>query len=1166
MAPTRPNLSRGSSSILQSQRFKLMGSRLSAWLSMTVIAAGLLGAWGAVEASDLDLAARLNKRGSLLFETGDIPQSKTIFTRMLSACGTHSYCKGVARFYLGRAALELGSLEEALDHLDTADALFSNENHQVERAKVSHVKGRVFSRQGAYADALRLYEQAESVLEHAQPREGRELAATLIDRAQILVVLRNYSDALACLDKAEGILARITDPKLLGSMWIQRGLLHREQQRYDKAMACYDKARSSYEQAKDLRGRARVEALTGLVNQDMSHFRKAERNYQTALSILDDLHDPPGLAAVYQYYSSLCLKTGDYEKALQYGEKALQIRREAKTREFVSETLNDIANVCLAMGEYDKALAYYQDALRLAEQIPSPRGEAVTKHNLSRLHRFQGNPATALRYSREAIALARQIGDRRLSALATLRRGNLFEYLGLATEARSFYEDAARIQREIGDLLFLSITLSDLANMETKAGDIRQAETHYGKALALRKEVGAPVDEMHARFALYYLERARYAAEGRETDPERDLELAGEQISLAEEALGSKHAEARLLLTYVTGRFHLHRTPDRALDHFQSLLSRAEAAKSARYAFLAQVGLGRAYEELDRLPEAEEAYRKAVDAAEDARDRLTPDQRGTFLHGEEVLGVRHVLPYEGLARVRMHMGKAAGSLQAAEFTKARGFADSLAKTAEGAAYGVPETVSRELTDLETKKSAKARQLERLTAAGETKSLMQSVVQENRNLAAEYERLKARVKREYPHFYAVRFPHALPVRDAALRDDEWLLAYDVTDRELLIYLVRGTDVVAAEALPVDRKRLEHMVRALRSCMQVVQVEPGQHRLRTYDEELAWKLGHILLGDVIYRVPAGDPITIVPDENLGLLPFEMLRVASEANRSGTGQVASAQGRIFLADRNLVSYRHSITGLTLARRFRSGSAEVGRSLVLADPVFSATDERVTEQARKTQKSDFATAAKLLSARTSSAGNLIPLDRLSRTSKLAEVFTDLFGSNADVYLGKRATKAVLFADRLKSYQHITIATHGALGDRHVLVQEPVLYFAYVDEPHDRDSVLSFSEVMDLKLHAEMVALTACQTGLGENIAGEGILGMGRAFQYAGAKSVLMSMWSVDEEASVDLVATFFRLLSAGESKLEALRGARRKIRADHPDYQHPFFWASFILAGEVD
>jgi CHAT domain-containing protein len=137
---------------------------------------------------------------------------------------------------------------------------------------------------------------------------------------------------------------------------------------------------------------------------------------------------------------------------------------------------------------------------------------------------------------------------------------------------------------------------------------------------------------------------------------------------------------------------------------------------------------------------------------------------------------------------------------------------------------------------------------------------------------------------------------------------------------------------------------------------------------------------------------------------------------------------------------------------------------------------------------------------------------------------------------------------------------THGYFGKDRPDINEPVLVLT----PPGRDGYLSRTEVMGLNINADIVALTACQSGLGRPTPGEGTLGMGRAFQYAGAKSVLMSLWSVSERASVELVKSFFQNIKDGKRKSEALALAREKIRKEGRD--HPFFWAAFILVGEVD
>jgi len=107
-------------------------------------------------------------------------------------------------------------------------------------------------------------------------------------------------------------------------------------------------------------------------------------------------------------------------------------------------------------------------------------------------------------------------------------------------------------------------------------------------------------------------------------------------------------------------------------------------------------------------------------------------------------------------------------------------------------------------------------------------------------------------------------------------------------------------------------------------------------------------------------------------------------------------------------------------------------------------------------------------------------------------------------------------------------------------------------------------TEVMGFKMNADLVVLTACETGVGQKLAGEGVMSMGRAFQYAGAQSVLMSLWPVAEASSVQLVESLFKHIKRGNSVIQAVQSARKEIR--DAGFDHPFFWAPFILVGECN
>ncbi len=172
-------------------------------------------------------------------------------------------------------------------------------------------------------------------------------------------------------------------------------------------------------------------------------------------------------------------------------------------------------------------------------------------------------------------------------------------------------------------------------------------------------------------------------------------------------------------------------------------------------------------------------------------------------------------------------------------------------------------------------------------------------------------------------------------------------------------------------------------------------------------------------------------------------------------------------------------------------------------------------------------------------------------------------YTGEADLYVGKAAAKSTFvekLAPNLQEYDKIVFATHGDLRTDRPGVTEPALILSTV--PRGTDGFLRMTEVIGLKMNADLVALTACNTGSGDSLSGEGTMSMGRAFQYAGSRSVLMSLWPVEVEGSVRLVKSMFELMKAGQSKQAALMQARKCIR--QAGYNHPFFWASFILVGE--
>jgi CHAT domain-containing protein len=231
--------------------------------------------------------------------------------------------------------------------------------------------------------------------------------------------------------------------------------------------------------------------------------------------------------------------------------------------------------------------------------------------------------------------------------------------------------------------------------------------------------------------------------------------------------------------------------------------------------------------------------------------------------------------------------------------------------------------------------------------------------------------------------------------------------------------------------------------------------------------------------------------------------------------------------------------------------------------DPIFGEDDERIQkiEKDKRKRLLDSLPRQLMNSIKTETG---ITFPRLPLTGQLGKFVKKSNPDVTDLYEGLAANKNALFQRDLLTYRSMLFATHGHLGSDLPGIQEPVLVLTLVDQPPGQDGFLRLTEIMGLKLNCDIAALTACKSGAGKHISGEGVMGIGRAFQYAGARSVLMSLWNVAETSSVMLIESFFKHLDAGKNKLEALNLARDEIRKQ--GYDHPYYWAPFILVGETE
>jgi tetratricopeptide (TPR) repeat protein len=831
---------------------------------------------------------------------------------------------------------------------------------------------------------------------------------------------------------------------------------------------------------------------------------------------------------------------GRNNQAIEHLQKSRDLNVNIKNFKLGASNSSDLGFLYQDRGQYQKSLEAFKESLAIAKKSRDKKLEALMLCNLGRAYIVLGNYASALDCLQQSVETARQTREKKQQSQSLVSLGHLFFKWGKHEKAGEFFEQGLRLAEKAGDKKSAAEALAQVALLNYSIGRYQEALKSLERAKKAGERsnlAGGTIDDLMGNL---------YIEMGKLPEAEKLIEKSGTDISRGRLRLAKQdYANAKI--------------------HYEKLRESAEKTGNVDNRFIAYTGLGLAQEGLDEFAPAADAYRKAIETVEELRANLSLHERMEF-HNVRLGGFLRTGPYEGIARVLMKMNKPADSLKESEYAKARVFSEAISRRVEGHSHDLPEGVLERDLELNERLTALLKQRRSAYEKEETKAieaLEPQIVQAKEELAAHVDWLRSK----YPLFAATKYPSPMDLTRTAITPAEWVLAYDVTDEGLLIYLTKGKELIRGVFKPVLRIVIEA---DLRHFLKALELTSGQddviQKLKSFDFAAGKKLAALLIEEVMTALPEGAPLIVIPDDCLGILPLEMLVLSDGGVLDMSGDVPQTKGARFFGDRNPLIYYQSVTALTLARTVQERKEDQARLLVVADPVFAAEDPRSRRWTVQLASAEMAqSSSRIMAAMKKEGLGDIEVPRLPLTGDLANGLSQLYQDKCDVYVRLDASKDTLLtkiAPSLPQYGFIVFATHGFVDSSARGMAEPLLVLSLV--PPGTDGLLKASEVMGLKMSASVVTLVACQTGLGRQVSGEGTMGMGRAFQYAGARSVLMSMWSVAESSSIQLVQAFFKHLASGKAKPEALRFARQEVR--NSGYDHPFFWAPFILTGEAD
>jgi CHAT domain-containing protein len=555
---------------------------------------------------------------------------------------------------------------------------------------------------------------------------------------------------------------------------------------------------------------------------------------------------------------------------------------------------------------------------------------------------------------------------------------------------------------------------------------------------------------------------------------------------------------------------------------------------------------------------------------------FSSDLRASFLSTKQEYYKFYVDLLMRLHQQQPSAGFDAAALQASERARARSLLEQLSEAHADIRQGVDSVLLEEERSLQQLLNAKAAARVRLLGGPHTAEQATAASREIEGLATQYQEVEAKIRQSSPRYSALTQPQPLSLKEMQqVLDPDTLLEYSLGEERSYLWLVSPTEVKSF-GLPA-RGEVEAAARlfyelltspnrvyigADRKALLASTLSDAQQQGTL---ETAIRLSNILLGPVASQL-GRKRLVIIADGALQYLPFAALPNPTSLNKS----LMDAQP---LIEQHEIVSLPSISVLATSRSELAGRNPAPKELaVLADPVFYPDDERVTRKPtlNKPQQQDklsivdviekVESVAKETSARLD--GN--QLVRLVGTRNEARGIMALVpASRARSAFDFDASRALAVGGELSQYRYVHFATHGLLDSLHPELSAIVL--SLVDENgNPQDGYLRVHEIFNLQLPADVVTLSGCQTGLGKEVRGEGLVGLTRAFMYAGAARVVVSLWSVDDEATATLMESFYRgMIKEGRRPAEALRAAQIEMMRQER-WRAPHYWAAFVLQGE--
>ncbi|MBE9209831.1 CHAT domain-containing protein [Nostoc sp. LEGE 06077] len=816
--------------------------------------------------------------------------------------------------------------------------------------------------------------------------------------------------------------------------------------------------------------------------------------------------------------------------------QALVLYRQAGDRTSEGITLAYIGKIYSNFGDKYKALEYYQQSLAIDKNLGDKAGEATLLNNIGKIYSELGEKQKALDYYNQSLPLRQLVKDKAGQAITLSNIGTVYSFLGEQQKALDYYNQSLILKRQVGNKAAIASTLNSIGKTYSDLGEQQKALDYLNQSLPLFQQGG---DKAGNAIAMSNIGKI-YSELG---EQQKALDYYNQSLPIFQQ-VGYKLGQAITLNNIGEVYFKLGQQ-QKALDYynqslpiFQQLRDKAREARSL-YNF--------ATVEYDKgdLHTAQTQIEKVITIVEDLRNKIDSQElRTSYFATVQNYYQFYIEVLMQLHKQQPDQGYAALALETSERARARSLLELLNESNTDIRQGVEPKLLAQERKLQQQLDALEKRRIQLLEANYTEEQVQALDKENAALLAEYQQIQAQIRATSPRYAALTQPQPLTlaqIQQQVLDENTLLLEYSLGEKRSYLWLVTNKNITSYE-LP-KRANIETAVQNFRQAITTPYLKHSQ----SIDA-----LSQMILAPVAQQLQK-QRLAIVGDGALQYVPFASLTTGN-----------SRKYEPLLLNHEIITLPSASTLAILRNEHKQRKSAPKILVVLADPIFNRNDERLQNQAPVSSSPVVESNLDSLALSKSAADSDINFERLHFTRQEAEQILALVPVNERKQaVDFQASRTTANSEHLSQYRIIHFATHGILNSKHPELSGVVLSL-FDHQGIAQNGFLRLRDIFNLNLKAELVVLSACQTGLGEEVKGEGLVGLTRGFMYAGSPRVVVSLWSVDDQATSKLMKAFYQnMLKTGLTPAAALRKAQLEIWRTQ-QYAAPYYWSAFTLQGE--